>query len=132
MSTPENKTPIPSFAQLGRDSWIQSLRKQLRQLSDERKNPPPRPEITSGEDRLALAKLVSTESSFLSLIHQIRTGIDERRHPRERFEATAAPVDVEEIWSHEDRRKAGAISVVDGVPINAESSSYERWRHVAR
>ncbi len=111
MSNPAKKEAIPSFEQLGRNSWIASLRSQLQQLSEERKNPPPELEITAERDPSALSKLVDTESSFLSLIGQITATIQEYRHPTEKFEATSAPIEVDEIWAHQDRRKANAISL---------------------
>lgn len=113
MSTPQKNEGFPGFEPLGRDSWISSLRTQLRQLAEERRNPPAKLELSSKSDPSALSKLVNTQSSIFSLVAQISAGIDDFRHPRERFEASSAPVEVEDIWSDHSayRRRAGALSV---------------------
>jgi len=117
MSAPENKESIPVFGQLDRQNCWASLRAQLRQLSEERRNPPAEPKITAAADPAALAKLVDTETSVFSLVHQLRAAIEERLHPPERFEATAAPVEVRKIWAPHDRKRAGAISVAVHVAV---------------
>jgi len=99
------------FPQLGRETWLASLRAQLRQLSEERRNPPPKVEVTAESDPSALGKLVHTESSFVSLYNQIRTSLHEWRHPEKRFEASARPVEVQALWAPHDRRTASAISL---------------------
>jgi periplasmic protein TonB len=111
MNTGEKDTPIPAFGQIGRETWLTSLRAQLRQLSEERRQPPAKLELTSKLDPAALGKLVDTESSFVSLIRQVRTTIGERRHPPERVETTAAPVEVPELWSPHEGRSASLASL---------------------
>jgi TonB family protein len=110
MIHPETTDKVPMFGQLGRESWFASLRTQLRQLSEERRNPPPEPEITAAPDPAALGRLVATDSSLFSLVAQIRSVISDRLHPPERFETTAAPVEVVDIWTRPDRRTAGLVS----------------------
>lgn len=88
-----------------------SLRSQIRQLSEERRNPPPQLHLTAAEDFSALSRLVNTQPSLFSLFTQIGAAVRERMHPTEPFRATAAPVEVPDIWSHQDRRKSSAISL---------------------
>lgn len=111
MSTGERHTPIPAFGQLGRETWLTSLRTQLRQLSEERRQPPAKLELTSQRDPAALSKLVDTESSFISLIGQIRTAVAERRHPPTPVEVTAAPVEIPAMWSPYRGRSASLASL---------------------
>src|SRR5262245_32276709 len=79
-------------------SWLFSLVKQLRELRQERKNPPPPVEITAQRDPSALQNLLETRSSAASLFTQIKGVIDDTLHPR-KIETTAERVEVEEIWS---------------------------------
>lgn len=111
MSSEERQTPIPAFGQLGRETWLTSLRAQLRQLSEERKHPPAKPELTAHTDPEALSKLVDNESSFVSLVRQVRTAIAERRNPPEHVEVTAAPVEVPGLWSPHKGRSANLASL---------------------
>lgn len=117
MSTPENRESTPGFRQLGRETWLSSLRTQLGQLSEERRHPPAEVELTAQEDPKALTKLVSTEPSVLSMVRQLRTAIDERLHPPPPIETTATPVDVEDIWAPHDRKYAGLISAAAHVVV---------------
>jgi TonB family protein len=80
------------------ESWYSSLVRQLREMWQERKNPPPTVEISAAKDMTALNKLVEQPSAFSSLIAGIRELIDDTRHPH-KIEMTATPVEVEEIWS---------------------------------
>lgn len=88
-----------------------SLRAQLHQLSEERRHPPARLELTSQADPEALGKLVDTESSFISLIRQVRAAISERRDPPTPVEVTAAPVAVPAMWSPYKGRNASFVSL---------------------
>lgn len=94
----------------GSDSWIASLVNQLKELLEERRNPPARLEITAERDLSALDKLVETHSPLSSLIGSVRELIQDTLHPR-KLETTAAPVDVEEIWSRKRSRVPGLISI---------------------
>ena len=111
MTEPETKPPIPSFREIGRGSWIDSLRRQYRQHAEERKNPPVELHLSAEADPSALAKLVNTESPIASLIEQVKATIEEIRHPTEKFQPTAQPVETGEIWAQHDRRRSGAISL---------------------
>ena len=117
MKTVEKKETIPNFQSVPSDSWIVSLRKQLRQLADERKNPPVEPQLSAPPDPTALDKLVDTPTPFSSLIAQIRRGIDDVLHPKEKFKASAEPIEVEAVWSTHDQRTPGAISMAAHVVV---------------
>jgi TonB family protein len=79
-------------------SWFFSLVKQLKELKEERKNPPPPLEITAERDPAALDRLLETRSAPASLFSEIKGVIHDIRHPR-KIETTAERVEVEEIWS---------------------------------
>jgi len=79
-------------------SWFSSLVAQLKQLREERKNPPAAVHITAKKDMTALNNLVETTSPLGSLFTEIRDLIHDTLHPR-KIETTVAPVEVEEIWS---------------------------------
>jgi TonB family protein len=91
-------------------SWFSSLVAQLKQLREERRNPPPAIEVTAQRDPAALDKLLEAPSPLASLLAQIRSSIDDFRHPR-KIETTAAPVEVEEIWSKPKRGVPGLLSI---------------------
>jgi TonB family protein len=82
-------------------SWLDSLLSQIRELRAERKNPPPRVEITAERDPSALDKLIEMPSPMLSLWSDLREAIHEIRHPH-KTETTVERVEVEEIWSKPD------------------------------
>ncbi len=105
------RSGLPTFGAVAEDTWITSLRRQLKQLSDERKNPRPRLELTAKKDPEALRKLLEAPSPFVSLISQVRSRIDDILHPKEKFQATAEPVEVEELWSEYNLTGPGLISV---------------------
>lgn len=90
--------------------WFSSLRRQLHELREERQHPQPKLEITAQRDPAALEKLIETPSAFGSLVAQIRGLIDDRLHSR-KIETTAAPVEVEEIWSKPKTGVPGLVSV---------------------
>src|SRR3989442_10256502 len=99
-------------------SWLNSLVHQLRELREERRNPPAPVEITAEKDPSALQKLVETPSPITSLIASVRGMIDDRLHPHT-IETTAAPVEVEELWSEHRVRIPGVLSVVAHVTVVA-------------
>jgi len=79
-------------------SWFDSLIKQIRELRQERLHPRPQIEITAERDPSALDKLVDMPSPVRSLVSDVRDAINDYFHPR-KIESSAAPVEVEEIWS---------------------------------
>ena len=111
MMDPNTKDAIPTFGPIARDSWLVTLRRQLRELAEERKNPPKKLELSAKADPSALRNLVEAPSPFTSLLNQFARAIDDIRNPKEKFEATAAPVDVEDIWVDHDARAPGAVSI---------------------
>src|SRR5712671_1359119 len=84
-------------------SWFDSLRRQIRELRQERAHPAEKAQITAQRDPSALNKLVDMPSPLLSLVSGVREAIHDILHPR-KIQTTAAPVEVEEIWS---RQQAG-------------------------
>src|SRR5262245_28486168 len=91
-------------------SWWASLVRQIRELRQERKNPPAPVEITAEKDPTALLNLVETKSPISSLFTDVRDAIHDALHPR-RIETTVAPVEVEEIWSKERKGVPTLLSV---------------------
>ena len=106
----KRSTP-PRFGAIAEDTWITSLRRQLKQLFEERKNPRPQLELTAKKDPEAIRKLLDTPSPFLSLISQIRSRIDDIVNPKEKFQATAQPIEVEDMWSEYNLTGPGLISL---------------------
>jgi TonB family protein len=84
-------------------SWFSSLVDQIKEIRAERKNPRTPVEITAERDPAALQKFVDTSSPLGGLFGEIRDLINDTLHPR-KIETSAAPVEVEEIWS---KPKAG-------------------------
>ncbi len=111
MKTTEEKESILELGSVPADSWIVSLHRQIKQLADERKNPPDELRLSAPPDPTALEKMVDTPTPFSSLLVQIRTGIDDILHPKEKFKASAEPVEVEAVWSAHDQRTPGMISL---------------------
>ena len=66
------RSAVPTFGAIAEDTWFTSLRRQLKQLAEERKNPRPQLELTAKRDPKALRNLVETPIPFLSLISQVR------------------------------------------------------------
>jgi len=90
----------------GGGSWLSSILKQIRQRREDRLQPPA--EITATPDPTALDKLVRSRSSISSILWTLRDiGNDKNRH----FEVTAAPVEVEELWSPDKSGYSGIASV---------------------
>ena len=92
-------------------SWMNSLIRQIREIREERKNPRQRVEITAKSDPSALDKFVETPSPFASLLATIKGIREDKRNPH-RLETTAAPVEVEEIWSKQDSKIPGLLSLL--------------------
>ena len=105
------RSALPTFGAVAEDTWITSLRRQLKQLAAERKNPLPQLELTAKKDPQALRNLLDPPSPFLSLISQVRSKIDDIVHPKEKFQTTAEPVEVEDLWSEHNLTGPGLISL---------------------
>jgi TonB family protein len=98
-------------------TWISSLTRLLRELKEERKNPPTPVEITADRDPAALEKLLETKSAPASLYHQIKGVLHDIRHPH-KTETTAERVEVEEIWSKHNTGVPSLLSIaVHGLVI---------------
>lgn len=91
-------------------SWIASIRRQLRELAEDRRNPRPKPQITAAADPEALRKFIETPGPVASLLAQLRSIANDWRNPH-RIELTAQPVEVQEIWSKQTMSVPGMISV---------------------
>ncbi len=97
-------------------SWVFSLLKQVRDLREDRLHPRARFETTAARDPGALDKLIETPSPVASLIAQIREIVQNTLHPR-KIEITAAPVEVEEIWSKHKTAAPRMLAVVFHVAL---------------
>ena len=121
MNAPENhedrQASIPTFAVVGSDSWMLSLRKVLGQLAAERKNPPAKLQLSSESDFSTLDRLVDLPSPFVSLVEQVRGAIHEIRHPEEKFHASAEPVEVDEVWTPHSLMGPGTLSMAAHVVV---------------
>src|SRR5262245_9694084 len=117
---PANKSNEPSVFKTvpsaSNTSWITSLVRQIRELRQERKNPPARVEITAKLDPEALNKFVETPSPHASLFATLK-GMREDRHNPHRLETTAAPVEVEEIWSKQNVKLPRLLSILAHVGV---------------
>lgn len=102
---------VPTFGPVASDNWIISLRRQFKQILHERKTPPRQPELTAKKDPKALRKLLETPSPFVSLIDQVHSRIREIFNPKEKFEATAEPIEVDALWSEHNLKTPGLISL---------------------
>jgi len=91
-------------------SWLTSLVDQLRELREERRNPPARVEITAEEDPSALQKLVETSSPIRTLSSSVKALINDWLHPRQ-IETSVTPIEVEELWSEHRVRVPGLLSI---------------------
>jgi TonB family protein len=99
-------------------SWWSSLVSQLKQLREERRNPPAPIEITAERDLSALKKLVDTPSPWTSLTGTVKGLIQDTLHPR-KIETTATPVEVEEIWSKPESGVPRLLSLAIHVAVVA-------------
>ncbi len=99
MKEREHRRALPDFAEIGRGSWIDSLRDQLRAAADERRNPRKNLELSVDGDPRALDNLIEPGNPFASVVRQVRAGIDDILHPKEKFQPTAEPVEIDDHWS---------------------------------
>src|SRR3989440_2866763 len=97
-------------------SWFDSLRRQIRELREERAHPPEKAKITAQQDPTALDKLVEMPSPVLSLFSDIREAIHDYRYPR-KIETTAQAVEVEEIWSKPESGRPKLLSAFGHVLV---------------
>src|SRR5579863_3831839 len=74
-------------------SWFDSLKRQIRDLREERVHPVEKAHITAKQDPSALDKLVDMPSPLRSLYSDIREAIHDYRYPR-KIETTAEAVEV--------------------------------------
>jgi TonB family protein len=105
-------------------SWFDSLLRQIRELREERRNPPPPIEITAERDPKALESLVDMPSPLRSLYSDAREAIHDFFHPR-KIETTVAPVEVEEIWSKEKKGVPRLLSV--GIHVAVVALALVPW-----
>jgi len=100
------------------NAWFISLVRQIRQYRAERRNPPPRVEITAVPDPAALDRLVNRPNQIASLISEVKEVIHERFHPHH-IETTASPVAVKELWQKRQNRIPEFLSVMVHVGVVA-------------
>jgi TonB family protein len=98
------------------NAWFISLLRQIRENLAERRNPTPKVEITAERDPSALDKLVNPPSQIASLYSSVKSIINEKLHPRH-IETTAAPVEVEELWSKRKMQIPSLLSLIAHVGI---------------
>jgi len=98
------------------NAWFISLLRQIRENLAERRNPRPKVEITAERDPSALDKLVNPPSQIASLYSTLKSIIDEKLHPHH-IETSAAPVEVEELWSKRKMQIPGLLSLVAHVAV---------------
>jgi len=98
------------------NAWFVSLLRQIRESLAERRNPTPKVEITAERDPSALDKLVNPPSQIASLYSTVRSIINEKLHPHH-IETTAAPVEVEELWSKRKMQIPSLLSLIAHVGI---------------
>ena len=82
---------IFTLHEVAREGWFSSLRRQIRELLDERRNPPEPVETTAASDPEALARMVEAPSPFSSIRRQFLELFAEFRNPPPRAEITAIP-----------------------------------------
>ena len=83
-----NQKPF-SYREVASEKWIFSLVRQLRELQEERRNPPPPMKITAEPDLEALDRLVEGPTAFASLRRQIQEFRAEAANPTPRAKITA-------------------------------------------
>jgi TonB family protein len=86
--------------------WYASIVRQIRQKREEQNAP--HAEVTARPDPSALDKFVTTPSLISSIVSTAR-GMFSERHRR--IETTAAPVEVQELWSREGHGVSGMLSL---------------------
>ncbi len=87
-------------------SWLQSIVRQLRERREDRELPPA--SVTAAPDPQALDKFVKSRSPLASILWTIR---DMRSDKNRHYDVTAAPVEVQELWSEDKSGYAGLLSV---------------------
>ena len=83
-----NQKPF-SYREVASERWTSSLLRQLRELDEERRNPPQPIKVTAEPDLEALDRLVEGPTSFASLRRQIQEFRAEAANPTRRAEITA-------------------------------------------
>jgi len=87
-------------------SWLQSILNQLRQRKEDREAP--HATVTAAPDPTALDKFVKARSPLASILWTLRDiKTDKSRH----YETTAAPVEVQELWSADKSGFSGLLSL---------------------
>jgi protein TonB len=94
------------------ESWLQSIVRQLRQRREERELPPA--SVTAAPDPEALDKFIKSRSPLSSILWTIR---DMRSDKNRHYDVTAAPVEVQDLWSKDKSGYAGLLSVAAHVAI---------------
>jgi periplasmic protein TonB len=88
------------------ESWLQSIVRHFRQRRKDRETPPAA--VTAAPDPNALDKFVKSRSPLTSILWTIR---DMRSDKNRHYDITAAPVEVQELWSKDKSGYAGLLSV---------------------
>lgn len=94
------------------ESWLQSIVRHFRQRRVDRETPPAA--VTAAPDPNALDKFVQSRSPLASILWTIR---DMRSDKNRHYDVTAAPVEVQELWSKDKSGYAGLLSVAAHVAI---------------
>jgi protein TonB len=87
-------------------SWFQSIARYFRQRKEDRNAP--HAAVSSAPDPTALDKFVKARSPLSSILWTIR---DMRSDKDRHYNVTAAPVEVEELWSPDKSGYSGLLSV---------------------
>jgi periplasmic protein TonB len=88
------------------ESWLQSIVRHFRQRREDRDAPPAA--VTAPPDPNALDKFVQSRSPLASILWTVR---DMRADKNRHFDVTAAPVEVQDLWSKDKSGYAGLLSV---------------------
>jgi TonB family protein len=86
--------------------WFASIAQQFRQRREDRQTP--HVDISARPDPTALDKFVKSKSLIGSIVSTAR-GMFADRHRH--IETTAAPVEVQDLWSHENHAYSGLLSL---------------------
>ena len=105
------RSGIPSFGAVAGETWLTSLKAQIRQIYREKKNPLEKTTLTAKKDPAALQNLVDAPSPLVSLTKQLRSTIDDIIHPKEKFKVTAEAIEVSQLWSDHKMTTPGLISL---------------------
>ena len=88
---PGSDPGIFTYREVAREGWFSSLPRQIRELLDERRNPPEPVETTAASDPEVLARMVEAPSPFSSIRRQFLELYEEFRNPLPRAKITATP-----------------------------------------